>query len=382
MWIVEKNKKFIYYERYIDPLTEKTKTVSVTLNTDSSRAKNEARRILSKRIDDKLNEINVEKRTFMELQTEFMKKYRRTIKKRSFTRHEANLKLVNKKILADALVSKITTRIIQDALDDIYYEDNYSFSTTKQSKSLLRIMFVYAKTNEYVTSNPVDSIRLVAKPVTYEDKEKIETKYLEKSELTALLKCLRSDAFRNKRYADLAEFLSLTGLRIGEALALRYENFNGSSMVVDGTLDMGEKNSLAIKSTTKTIASNRTIDLPKRAIKIIEKIKFENDMSDNDFKDSNHSDTFFCSDKGIPMNLPNINRTFQKAAGICDINKNITTHVFRHTHVSLLTELNVSLKAIMDRVGHSKPETTLKIYTHVTKQMKESVIEKLDSLFS
>ena len=59
--------------------------------------------------------------------------------------------------------------------------------------------------------------------------------------------------------------------------------------------------------------------------------------------------------------------------------KHITTHIFRHTHISILSELGVPLKAIMQRVGHNDPATTLSIYTHVTQAMNEDVINKLNA---
>jgi len=39
----------------------------------------------------------------------------------------------------------------------------------------------------------------------------------------------------------------------------------------------------------------------------------------------------------------------------------------------LLAEANVPLKAIMERVGHNEPRTTLAVYTHVTNVMAEEV---------
>ncbi len=60
--------------------------------------------------------------------------------------------------------------------------------------------------------------------------------------------------------------------------------------------------------------------------------------------------------------------------------KKISTHVFRHTHISMLAELGVPLKAIMQRVGHNDPNTTLSIYTHVTNTMKEELKNKIKSL--
>ncbi len=58
----------------------------------------------------------------------------------------------------------------------------------------------------------------------------------------------------------------------------------------------------------------------------------------------------------------------------------LTTHVFRHSHISLLAELEVPIKAIMERVGHTNEKMTLGVYTHVTQQMKFNITEKLDKL--
>ena len=41
--------------------------------------------------------------------------------------------------------------------------------------------------------------------------------------------------------------------------------------------------------------------------------------------------------------------------------------------IAIIAESNVPLKAIMERVGHNEPRTTLAIYTHVTDEMKQEV---------
>nr|WP_232514312.1 tyrosine-type recombinase/integrase [Staphylococcus nepalensis] len=60
--------------------------------------------------------------------------------------------------------------------------------------------------------------------------------------------------------------------------------------------------------------------------------------------------------------------------------KKVTSHTFRHTHISLLVEMNVSLKAIMKRVGHTDEKTTIQIYTHVTEKMDKQLTEKLENI--
>lgn len=51
-------------------------------------------------------------------------------------------------------------------------------------------------------------------------------------------------------------------------------------------------------------------------------------------------------------------------------NTQLSSYIFRHSHISLLAELNVPIKVIMERVGHSDEKKILKIYTHVTKKQK------------
>ena len=61
-------------------------------------------------------------------------------------------------------------------------------------------------------------------------------------------------------------------------------------------------------------------------------------------------------------------------------NKQLSSYIFRHSHISLLAELNIPIKAIMERVGHSDEKTTLQIYTHVTKKQKTNITEKLNNI--
>ncbi|MGG3281786.1 tyrosine-type recombinase/integrase [Paenibacillus solani] len=64
------------------------------------------------------------------------------------------------------------------------------------------------------------------------------------------------------------------------------------------------------------------------------------------------------------------------------IKKAATPHIFRHTHISMLAEAGVDLKTIMQRVGHDDPETTLRIYTHVTEKMRKDANERIRIYFT
>ena len=54
--------------------------------------------------------------------------------------------------------------------------------------------------------------------------------------------------------------------------------------------------------------------------------------------------------------------------------------MLRHSHISLLAELGVPIKAIMERVGHIDESITLRVYSHVTQNMHDEVKEKLNRI--
>lgn len=55
-------------------------------------------------------------------------------------------------------------------------------------------------------------------------------------------------------------------------------------------------------------------------------------------------------------------------------------HMLRHSHISLLAELGVPIKVIMERVGHIDESITLRVYSHVTQNMHDDVKEKLNRI--
>ncbi|EOL43351.1 tyrosine-type recombinase/integrase [Enterococcus caccae] len=124
------------------------------------------------------------------------------------------------------------------------------------------------------------------------------------------------------------------------------------------------------------MSSFRTIGISSRVVKILTELLIEQEVKFN-----NETKYLFVGKTGKPNQLNSFNtalKTANEKLGNEWINKNISSHIFRHSHISLLAELDVNIKTIMERVGHSDVDTTMKIYTHVTKKSKASVVDKLD----
>lgn len=56
----------------------------------------------------------------------------------------------------------------------------------------------------------------------------------------------------------------------------------------------------------------------------------------------------------------------------------IRVHDLRHSHASMLIQMNYSLLAISKRLGHSSPEVTGKIYSHLYPGTDRDLADDLD----
>ena len=53
-------------------------------------------------------------------------------------------------------------------------------------------------------------------------------------------------------------------------------------------------------------------------------------------------------------------------------------HNLRHTHASWLAEHNIPAVVVKKRLGHTKEETTLRYYQHITQGMRDDLLGKLN----
>lgn len=374
MWIEPlANGKFKYNERYVDPYTEKQRKVSVTLASKSNQAKNKAMLILQEKINDKVKPRGVKDRDFQSASLDWLNHYVNTVKKSTATVTKTTVKLLLKTIDKDTLVRNIDAIFIKEKTELIYYTLQYSIGVTKKYKSVL----VSILKREYELGNitTVPSHRLDLK-LRNEPKT---IKLLEPEEVKAIIFELNSYQ-KNVRKAKMVEILVLTGLRYGELIALTYDDFKGDYIDVNGTIDFrSQEYSKPVKTSPKTTAAYRQVTLPKRAIELINDVIEENFFLSKleTYVDYNY---IFTNKKGLPIDYRTFQPTLKRAAAKANIQKDVTTHYLRHTHISLLAEMGIPIKAIMDRVGHKDSSVTQEVYTHVTSRLKKEVDEKINDI--
>lgn len=372
------NGKYKFIERYKDPYTEKWKKTSTVLTSDSSRAWKNAQKILDKKIEETLSDYDKSDITFKELYEEWFVYYQKHVKRSSWTKVPKMMKHIQKIITDDVLVRNIDENMVRKITEKMYTFGTLSLNYTKQTKTTLSIMLNYAVEKKYIKQNLALNVKIQPKKVEEENRKKnMDEKYLDQNEMKILLDYMNKS---DKRilHANIAELLYLTGLRYGELQALQLMDYDGKSLNINGTLDYSFlKMANAVKTSPKNIYSNRIVSLPTRAIEIVNEVIEHNSLS---FGSQSNEDYIFKSSRGTPLSLHSFNMLLHRVQDELDWDKNLTSHIFRHSHISLLAELNLPLKTIMERVGHSDANTTLSIYNHVTKKSKEQVLDRLNNL--
>lgn len=373
--------KFKYFERYKDPYTEKWRRVSVTLDSGSNRASKEAQKLLEDKIADKLQSLTSSDMLFISVLDDWWALHKKSIKASTEKTMVYAVNEVKNDFAPGIKIKNITPKYAQQ----YFTTSTANHIKLRKHKSVLSMVFNYALDMELITSNPMERVRLPKKIITYEEMENISNKYLEQDELQRLLEAMKKYN-RGYHVARMAEFMALNGCRVGEAGAIRFENYdkNNRTITINGTLDPTKKGSEGVKTTPKTAASIRTVDLTNKEIEIIEEFIQLHELRKNTNPNYKDMGFIFVSDNGIPIGkssigklMKNANETLKKP-----IQKPLHPHILRHTLISTLAEHNIPLKAITQRVGHKdNGKTTMDIYTHVTKNIKSQVVTVLDNLY-
>lgn len=379
MWTeAHKSGKVNFIERYKEPYTQKWRRVSVLMEKDTPRIRKEAQKILDTKIANILNTLQASETLFTEVFDQWWAFYQQELKRSSIASLRGNIKEIRDNFGIGIKIVNIDPKYVQNYLDTL----DCSRNKKERNKSMLNLAFDYALDLDIIKDNPARRAKLPRIKKTLEDWKKVEEKYLDEDEIKPLLKELyrRPSTYRT---ALLAEFMSLNGCRIGEAVSLEPGNrdFETKVLQLHGTYDHTEGYRNGEKTTPKTNASYRETIMTTREMEILEEMEFINELEKNTnprYKDMGY---IFTTKNGVPIQTNSFNLALKKANERLEkpIKKNLTSHIFRHTLVSRLAENRVPLKAIMDRVGHADAKTTTQIYTHITKRLKANVAEIMEN---
>ena len=194
-----------------------------------------------------------------------------------------------------------------------------------------------------------------------------------------------------ERHPDglLLAVLYYCGLRRGEALGLRWEDFGFEKATIHVQRDIDFVGSTSHDGTLKTEAADRFVPIPADLREMLIPIRglpgvylfHQADgrpLSQSTFKRkwlSLMEDCFCVQDREIDENTDRPNDIRKR------LKPTLTPHYFRHNYITMLYEGGIDPLIAMKIVGHADYQTTANIYTHVRDEMLKKATVDLDGVF-
>lgn len=165
--------------------------------------------------------------------------------------------------------------------------------------------------------------------------------------------------------------LYMTGLRVGEAQALKWSAIDFGARTLSVGYSMSYRNAHEWKLTPpKTKAGKRVIALDSVTVGWLERW--------HDVQAANISSEFVLSWCGNPLNKHTVKHIIERHARAAGVHR-IRVHALRHSHAAYLISLGVNALAIRDRLGHEDVKTTLGTYGHLYATANRDVADALDA---
>lgn len=178
------------------------------------------------------------------------------------------------------------------------------------------------------------------------------------------------------RLGPLFSFLWQTGLRIGEALALRWSDVD----LEDGTLRVqrsaAEVGGRMVLGPPKSLAGLREIALTPRTLDLL-----RCQRSALAARSLGACPLVFPSARGTLLSRRNASRAWASVRADAGLAPH-GLHALRHTNASLQLQAGIGLREIAAHLGHESPALTARVYAHVLVATRRQAALRLSALLA
>ena len=166
----------------------------------------------------------------------------------------------------------------------------------------------------------------------------------------------------------------LTGVRIGELCALRWDHVLLDSKLLRVDASMQRMKNLSPNAGSKTVVvigapksqcSIRTIPMPDYLVDLCHKLR------------PSDPEAFVLTGTAASYMEPRtVQRKFAKYAEDCGL-ENVTVHTCRHTFATRCIEAGFEIKSLSEIMGHANVSITMNRYVHCSMNLKRENMEKV-----
>lgn len=269
------------------------------------------------------------------------------------------------RVLGDKPYAAITTAEFLAVLRDLHARGRHA--TADKVRRTLRQMYSDAVRDGLMTVSPLAHVRALRAP-----RKKRQIWTIEQT-LTFYAHATQPGV---SRYAELCIFAMFTGLRLGEALGLVWDDVGADSK----TVTVARTYSSGRISPPKTASSARTIPLGPEARAALDRVRQRRELERQRPTYADH-DLVFGSSRGTHVVPRNVTRALGDMCDTAGLPR-IRFHDFRVICASLLMRAGYAPAAVQAVLGHATSAMAMDVYTSVFPDHVASVALELTDVLS
>ena len=243
--------------------------------------------------------------------------------------------------------------------------------TVRNIQAVLRTMLNAAIEDGLIAANPAAKLgrvlKLTVSKATTQEEIKAMTKVQRQHFLATVLQ-------KAPRYYPLFFVLAGTGMRLGEALGLQWQDVDEAAKTIriarafseDGTLD------------TPKSGHGRTVDMSQSLADtlVASEIRYKQDKLK--YKWTDLPPWLFVTKAGTPLDARNVRRAMYSILKKAKLPLHLSPHCLRHTYASILLADGVSPVYVQEQLGHATIELTVSTYGRWLKKKAPGALDRLD----
>ncbi|MRX42354.1 tyrosine-type recombinase/integrase [Agromyces kandeliae] len=244
-------------------------------------------------------------------------------------------------------------------------EVGLSSSTIRQTYTVLRMALDAAERDGLVARNVA---ALVKRPGV----ERVEARSLSPEHVRAVL-----DAAKGSRYEPLLSLLASTGMRRGEALALRWDDVDLDAAVLRVRATVSSIGGRLVTTEPKSERSRRSLNLAASTVAMLRRHRATQAEARLRAGALWHDlGLVFTTDEGKHLDPNNAARAMRKAAHAAGID-GVGLHTLRHSAASAMLAAGMPITDVSRMLGHSSVAITGDIYGHTSTDGQRRAAEVL-----
>ncbi len=255
--------------------------------------------------------------------------------------------------LGDLPASELTPGDVQDLLNSLARQ-RFSRRSVLLHRGVISMAYQRAMLLGQVSRNPVDAVSIprgLSAGTRSVPEDAALDAVLSRTELP---------------FAPFALLLLYTGLRRGEALALRQEDVDRKNRIIHVRRALQFEPNSPVVGAPKTFTGIRDVHFPPALLKILPNGK---------------EGPLFPAPDGVSY-LSRMMFLYRWRKYCEALGHEITCHQLRHYYATAMFEAGVPVLAAQSQLGHRNATTTMNIYTHLREQKKQEAYDQIDAYFS